>query len=469
MSDITMYSIAELSKKLKEREISSVELVDACIKRTDQLQGKLNPYITLLADQAKSDAVQAQAEIDKSGPRSPLHGIPIALKDNFYTKGVLTTAASGILKDFKPDYDATITARLSKAGAVLMGKTGMHEWAFGPTNEFSYFGPIRNPWDPERICGGSSGGSAVAVATGMACMAMGTDTGGSVRIPAGFCGVVGFKPSYGLASLHGIIPLSLTADHPGPITRSVMDAAITMDMITGHDPDDPCPNRRINSPTNYAERIENADNLKGCLLGVPKNYFFDTTDYPVEELFKETVKRLEALGASIKYLWIPHLQEVPNVATVIVSSEAACYHKKYLAECPEAYQPPVLERIKTGVNFRATEYIQAMMDRKKIADAWEEAARGLDAVIAPTLPVTAFKIGSSTVVTRGREEAAVPLCLNHNRVANITRGPALSVPNGMIDGLPTGLMIMGLNGCDKRVLEIGHVFEKHYPYKLLQY
>jgi len=454
---------------LKDRTISSIELVDACLKRTDQLQSKLNPYITLLADQAKENAKQAQAEIDKNGLKSPMHGIPIALKDLYYTKGVLTTAASGILKDFKPDYDATITTRIREAGAVLMGKANTHEWAFGPTNEDSYFGPVRNPWDPERISGGSSGGSTVAVATGMAYMAMGSDTGGSIRVPAAYCGVVGFKPTYGLVSLYGVIPVSVTLDHPGPITRSVMDAAITMDMITGYDPLAPCLGREKGGSSNFAEQIKNADNLKGCVLGVPKNFYFDKTDYPIEEQFKETVKQLEALGAVIKYVEIPYLDDVPNVSTVIMFSEAAWSHKERVAKFPEAYQPMVMERFQKGMNFKATEYIQAMQDRNKIITAWEETLKELDAVITPTLPITAFKIGSATVVTRGKEEGARDMCVRHTRLANTTGGPALSVPNGMVDGLPIGLMIMGKNGDDKRVLEIGYVFEKHNPYKLIRY
>ena len=243
MKYITMMSIAEVSSLIKNKKISPVEVVDESLKRTNILQDKLNVYITFLADEARATAKIAEQEIMKDGPKSLLHGIPIALKDLFFTKGILTSAGSQLLADFKQDYNGTITERLHKSGSILMGKTNLHEWAFGPTNEVSYYGPSYNPWDTSRITGGSSGGSAVAVASGMAYMAMGTDTGGSIRIPAALCGVVGFKPTFGLASLYGIVPLSFNLDHPGPLTRSVIDAAITMDIITGYDLKDPCPRR----------------------------------------------------------------------------------------------------------------------------------------------------------------------------------------------------------------------------------
>ena len=239
MSDLTMKTISEVSQLIKKGEVSPVEIVEACLKRTEQLQDKLNAYVYLMADEARKQAKAAETEVKKNY-KGPLHGIPIALKDLFYTKGIPTTGGSALMKDFRPDYNGTIVQRLVDAGAILMGKTNTHEWAFGPTTEESYFGPSRNPWNPKKITGGSSGGSAIAAATGMAYMAMGSDTGGSVRIPSGFCGTVGFKPSYGMASLYGVIGLSFTLDTPGPLTRSVMDAALSIDAYTGYDPLDPC-------------------------------------------------------------------------------------------------------------------------------------------------------------------------------------------------------------------------------------
>lgn len=470
MKDITMISIAELSSLIKNKKISPVEVVDESLKRTNVLQDKLNAYITFLAGEARTAAKIAEQEIMKDGPKSPLHGIPIALKDLFYTKGILTSAGSQLLADFKPDYDATITERLRDSGAILMGKTNLHEWAHGPTNEDSYYGPSRNPWDTSRISGGSSGGSAVAVASGMAYMAMGTDTGGSVRIPAALCGVVGFKPTIGLASLYGIIPLSFTLDHPGPLTRSVLDAAITMDMITGYDAKDSCRAKYKGKNTNFTEALKNVDNLNGMTIGVPSNFYFDKVDYEVEKLVKNAISALEQLGANIKYIEIPYLDIIPNISTIIMYAESAFIHKDRLTTHPDSYKPDVKARLEQGKKYLATDYISALQDRERIIDAWDEVLSQVDAVVTPTLPITAFKIGSVSVSTRGKEEPAREMCTRHTRFANMTGCPALSVPCGLTPGgLPAGIMIMGRNHDDLTVLKIGYAYEKQNPYIFKQF
>ncbi len=462
--EITLMSLAEISKMLQRKKISPVEIVEECIKCTKKLQPKLNAYITFLEDEAKKDAKIAEKEI-QSGMKSPLHGIPIALKDLFYTKGILTTAGSRLLSDFKPEYNGTITERLKKSGAILMGKTNLHEFAFGPTNEDSYYGPTRNPWDTSRITGGSSGGSAITVATGMAYMAMGTDTGGSVRIPSAFCGVVGFKPTYGLASLHGIIPLSFTLDHPGPLTRSVYDTAITMDAITGYDSKDPCIERYKGKNTSFAKKLKNIDNMKDFTIGIPSNFYFDKVDYEVEKLVKNALADFKQLGAKIKYIEIPYLDTVPAVSTTIMFSEAAFYHKDRLAIHPGEYKQAVKERLEQGMKYSALDYISALKDREKIFHAWDKAIQQLDAVVTPTLPITAYKIGSKTVITRGKEEPAREMCVRHTRFANTIGCPALSVPCGFTsDGLPAGIMIMGRKYDDLTVLKIGYAYEKHFPF-----
>ena len=243
-NDLTLMTMAEVASLIKAGMISPVEIVEACLQRTESLQGKLNAYVYLMADEAKKAAKRAESEVRKNY-KGPLHGIPIALKDLYYTKDIPTTGGSSLMVDFRPDFNGTVVQRLIDAGAIIMGKTNTHEWAFGPTTEESFFGPSRNPWNPKKITGGSSGGSAIAAVTGMAYVAMGSDTGGSVRIPSAMCGTVGFKPTYGLASLHGIIGLSFTLDTPGPLTRSVMDAALAMDAYAGADPLDPCPGPSI--------------------------------------------------------------------------------------------------------------------------------------------------------------------------------------------------------------------------------
>jgi aspartyl-tRNA(Asn)/glutamyl-tRNA(Gln) amidotransferase subunit A len=470
MKYITMMSIAEVSSLIKNKKISPVEVVDESLKRTNILQDKLNVYITFLADEARATAKIAEQEIMKDGPKSLLHGIPIALKDLFFTKGILTSAGSQLLADFKPDYNGTITERLHKSGSILMGKTNLHEWAFGPTNEVSYYGPSYNPWDTSRITGGSSGGSAVAVASGMAYMAMGTDTGGSIRIPAALCGVVGFKPTFGLASLYGIVPLSFNLDHPGPLTRSVIDAAITMDIITGYDLKDPCPRRYKGGNTNFAEALKNVDNMKGMTIGIPSNFYFDKVDYEVEKLVKKAISAFKELGATVKFIKIPYLDVVPDVSTIIMSAEAALAHKDRLAVHPDGYKPDVKARLELGMSYSAIDYIKALQDREKIINAWEDALFHVDVVVTPTLPITAFKIGSTSVFTRGKEEPARKMCVRHTRLANMTGSPALTVPCGLTsDGLPVGVMIMGRNHDDLTVMKIGYAYEKHNPYIFKQF
>jgi len=470
MKDITMTSIAELSSLIKNKKISPVEVVDESLKRTNLLQDKLNAYITFLADEARATAKIAEQEIMKDGPKSPLHGIPIALKDLFYTKGILTSAGSQLLANFKPDYDATITERLRNSGAILMGKTNLHEWAHGPTNEDSYYGPSRNPWDTSRITGGSSGGSAVAVATGMAYMAMGTDTGGSIRIPSALCGTVGFKPTFGLASLYGIIPLSLTLDHPGPLTRSVIDAAITMDMITGYDAKDPCRTKYKGKNTNFAKALKGVDKLDGMTIGIPSNFYFDKVDYEVENLVKNAISALEQLGATVKYIKIPYLDIVPSISTIIMCAESAFIHKDRLIAHPDGYKPDVKARLEQGKNYFAIDYISALQDRERVINAWNEALSQVDAVVTPTLPITAFKIGSISVSTRGKEEPAREMCIRHTRFANTTGCPALTVPCGLTpEGLPAGIMIMGHTHDDLTVLKIGYAYEKKNPYIFKQF
>jgi aspartyl-tRNA(Asn)/glutamyl-tRNA(Gln) amidotransferase subunit A len=437
------------------------------LKRTEALQGKLNAYIYLMADEARKAAKTAESEVKKNY-KGPLHGIPVALKDLYYTKGIPTTGGSGLMVDFRPDFNGTIVQRLIDSGAVIMGKTNTHEWAFGPTTEESFFGPSRNPWNPKKITGGSSGGSAIAAATGMAYVAMGSDTGGSVRIPSAFCGTVGFKPTYGLASLNGIIGLSLNLDTPGPLTRSVMDAALAMDAYAGPDPLDPCPGRLSGPFPKFAESLKGVDNLKGKVIAVPTNFFFDKTDYEVEKLVMKGVEAMKALGAEVRYMKIPGVERVTEVSTVILFAEAAHAHQERFAKYPDKYQPGVRARLEQGGAYKAVEYINALQEREKIMADWESALTGIHGVVAPTCPIPAYDIGLPSpwkIQTRGKTEEGRAMCTLHTRLANTAGCPALSVPCGLTsEGLPAGLMIMGRRGDDAGVLQLGYAYEKHNPF-----
>lgn len=472
MEDITMMSMEQVAGMVRKQEVSPVDLVEACLKRTEFLQPKLNAYVNLMADDARKKAQIAEDEIKQGKYKGMMHGIPVALKDLYYTKGVPTTASSEVLKDFIPDYNSTIVQRLIDAGAIIMGKTNTHEFAFGPTTEDSCFGPTRNPWNPKKHPGGSSGGSGVAAATGMAYVAMGTDTGGSVRIPASMCGIVGFKPSYGLASLYGIIALSFNLDHPGPLCRSVADVAITMDTITGTDIRDTCPGAITGEPTCFYEGLKDEEDLTGKIIGVPTNFFFDKTDYKVELVVREAIEKLKELGAEIRYINIPALELVTDASTCIMFSEAAFLHKERYPSQKEKYQAGVAERLEQGNAYTAVQYIQACRDREKIMSAWEETLKDIDAVVAPTCPITAFDIGLTPpwkIETRGQTELGKPMCTYHTRLANMTGGPALSLPVGLTDEkLPVGLMIMGRRNDDLGVLRIGYAYEKHNRYPMLE-
>lgn len=463
-NDLSMITLDEASRLLREKKASPVELLDECLGKIGAREKELNAFIALLADSAREEAKAAEKLLARGGA-DPLCGIPFALKDLFYTKGVPTTAGSAVLADFKPDFDCTIATRLRQKGAVLMGKTNTHEWAYGATCDASHFGPSRNPWDPSRITGGSSGGSAAAVAAGMCYMAMGTDTGGSVRIPAGLCGIVGFKPTYGLASLHGVIPLSFSMDHPGPMTRSVLDAALVMDAITGDDPLDPCPNRHRGGATRFASAIRDAKSLAGKTIAIPENFFFELVDSPVQTEFDSAVTALEKLGARIVRVSIPHLDKVMDVSSAFMAAESAWSHRERMERHADKYIPEVLARIQAGAAYTTAQYIDAVYGRNLIRNGWEDALRDIDAVIAPSVGVEAIRIGAKTVVVNGREFPHLPFLARQTRLANTTGGPSLSVPCGFTAaGLPVGLMFMGRNNDDENILRLGYAYEKARPF-----
>jgi aspartyl-tRNA(Asn)/glutamyl-tRNA(Gln) amidotransferase subunit A len=471
--DITMMSVDQVSKMVQSGEVTSVQLVEACLARIESLNPQLNAFVYLAKDQALAAAAKADAEIKAGNYKGPLHGIPIALKDLFYTKGIPTTASSEVLRDFVPDFNGTVVQRLEDAGAILMGKTNTHEFAFGPTTEESCFGPSRNPWNPKKITGGSSGGSAVAAATGMAYVTMGSDTGGSVRIPSAMCGTVGFKPSYGLASLYGIIALSFSLDHPGPLCRSVVDCAIAMDAITGTDPKDPCPAAVIGEPTQFYKGLEGVTDLKGKVFGIPKNFFFDKTDYEVERVFNEAVENLKKIGAEIKYVEIPALELVTEASTRIMFSEAAYIHRDWYPARKSVYQAGVAARLDMGLAFTGVQYIQALKDREVIMAEWEKTLEEFDAILTPTLPIEAFDIGLGdpwTITTRGKSEPGKAMAIYHTRLGNMTGAPAITLPVGLTkNNLPVGLAINGARNDDLNVLRLALAYEKNFSYPTLSY
>lgn len=473
MEDITMLSAERVSDMIRSREISPVELVESCLRRIELLQSKVNAFVYVDADGAREAARTAEQEIKTGNYKGRMHGIPVALKDLFYTKGIPTTAGSRVLKDFVPEYNGTVVQRLLDAGAILLGKTNTQEFAIGPTSEDSIYGPTRNPWNFKKIPGGSSGGSAVAAAAGMAYIAMGTDTGGSIRIPSSMCGTVGFKPTYGLISLYGIVPMCLSMDHAGPLTRSVADAAIAVDAISGTDQKDPCPSAVKGAPTHFYEEIKNIDNLKGKRIGVPTNFFLEKTDFSVEHVFREAVARLEELGAEIIEVEIPLLELLDKTGDCIVFCGATYLHRDWYPEHKDLYSEGVADRLAMGETYSAVQYVQAEDNRTRMKQAWDNVMSGLDAVVVPTCPIEAFDVGLPKpwlISSRGKQEYGKAMCSRHTRLANLLECPALTVPAGLTENrLPAGLMIMGRKYDDAGVLGIGMAYERHYSYPALTF
>ena len=459
-SDLTQLGLSEASQLVRKKKVSPVELTDACLRRIERLNPKLNAFITVTADAALAEARQAEAEIQRGNRKGPLHGIPIALKDLVDTAGVRTTAASGIFKDRIPTEDAEIVRRLKAAGAVFLGKLNLHEFAFGGSSAISYFGAVHNPWNLDHTPGGSSGGSAAAVAAGLCYGAIGTDTGGSVRQPAAYCGIVGLKPTYDLVSTHGVIPLSSSLDHVGPLTRNVVDAALMLDAIAGHH------RKGSTHPdvavANYALSIKSK--TSSLRLGIPRAYFYDELDPEIQARMESALLILKAITAS-------H-QDVPPLATdatysswmvpysAIFSAEAYCYHRKFMASSPNLYQPPTLKRLRTGANVYASTYIQAKRQLDYVKHSFAQVFDKIDLLITPTVRIPPYKIAD----LQGDPDTIRPkeLAMLHNtRAINFTGLPTISVPCGFtLSGLPIGMQITGPAGSEAKVLRLAYAYEQ---------
>jgi aspartyl-tRNA(Asn)/glutamyl-tRNA(Gln) amidotransferase subunit A len=447
--------IRAAAESLRARRVSAVELATAAINRIERQDGRLRAFITITAEQAMEEARQADHELASGVDRGPLHGIPIALKDLFATRGVRTTAGSRIYENFVPDYDATVVERLRAAGAVIFGKLNMHEMAYGITSANPHFGPVRNPWNPEHSPGGSSGGSAAAVATGMVYMAMGTDTGGSIRIPAAFCGVVGLKPTYGRVSRFGVLPLGWTLDHMGPLTRTVRDAALVLNAIAGPDPRDPTASRR--PVPDFVP--EPQCTIRGLRIGVPESFFFDRLDPDVEHAVRGAIARAESLGAAVRPVRLPDVAALNAVARVVLLSEASAVAQPAL-DRRELFGPDVLALFDQGRLVPATDYINAQRLRRAMRREFGRLWHDIDCLITPTTPNTAPRIGQTTVSLGGCEEDVRLATTRLVRGINALGYPALSIPCGVSgERLPIGAQIIGPPFEEARILRLGAALE----------
>ena len=462
--DLAYASIEHLGTLFRKRKLSPVELTKFMLARIERLNPQLNAFLTVTPELALIGARRAEREIfaprGSRGrrDRGPLHGIPISFKDNIYTAGVRTTAGSKILRDFVPLRDAPVVSQLLNAGAVMLGKTNMHEFAYGITSENPHYGAVGNPWDVARISGGSSGGSAAAVAAGLCYGSIGTDTGGSIRVPSALCGVVGLKPLIGRISAEDIIPLSRRLDCVGPIARSTRDVAALLEPIFLRGKREP----------HLRSLRATAKNARAFRLGVPRDFFSKAIAEDVAAVFEDALQSFRKLGAKTIEVSIPLLEDVELAGNQIAWAEATHYHQQagWFPAHASDYGEDVRVRLETGVKVPASAYLEALELRDKFIQQLHLTIRdqALDAVVLPTTPISAPLIGSHTITLQGTEHPTRALLLRHNRPANLAGTPALSIPCGFTpNGLPVGLELMGAVNDEHLLLQVAHTFEHAHP------
>jgi aspartyl-tRNA(Asn)/glutamyl-tRNA(Gln) amidotransferase subunit A len=455
--DLTIRRLAPL---IRQKKISPVEVTEFCLERIALLQPKINAYITITAEMALAQAKRAESEITKGRYRGVLHGIPISFKDLILTKNVRTTAGSGILKKHIPKRNAAIVDALLNAGCIVLGKTNMHEFAFGSTNISSHYGPVHNPWDTTRISGGSSGGSAAAVITAQAIASLGTDTGGSIRIPSAACGSVGFKPTYGRVPMDGIIPLAATLDHAGPLSRCVLDAAFLFDAASGLN--------RWNCDAGLTAR-EIRRGVRSFAVGIPRQYFFDRIHPGVRECVLAAARVFEQLGADIREVNLKNMEQTARLAADITGCEAFEFHEKWLQKKPRDYGEDVRLRLQQSRSLTAAAYIRSMRQKAIYSEEFEQAMKAVRLLIAPTLPLPAPPIKARQVRIGNSREAVRLAMLRLTRPGNLTGLPAISMPCGFSEGLPVGLQLIGRRFDEASVLRAAYAYEsatpwhKHFP------
>ena len=458
--------IHQLAPLLQKKEISPVELFNEAIERIHQLQPKLNSFITVTEEEGRKAATEAESEIRKGQYRGPLHGIPISIKDLFATRGVRTTAGSKVLAQWVPDYDATAVARLHQAGMVLVGKTHMHEFAYGVTSDNPHYGPALNPWDPTRVPGGSSGGSAAAVASSQCTASLGSDSGGSIRTPAAVCGVVGLKPTYGRVSRYGAIPLAWSLDHVGPLTKSVEDAAIMLAAIAGPDPKDPSASSR--PLADYRQEMRGS--IRGLRLGVPRQYFFEHVDPEIQKLVSAAIHQLESMGATLVEVDIPDLENCSAMEAHITLAEATSYHEPYLKRQADDYGPGVRTNLEAGRYLLATDYVKSQRARTLLQRNFNQAFKHADVIVSPTLPALPPLVGEVWVQSGNLREHVIDAFLRFNIPFDLTGFPAISIPCGLgSTGLPIGLQIAGKAFDETTVLRVANAYEQSTEWHLVRY
>lgn len=446
-------TVAELGRLLRTGRISCIELLDQTLADI-KVRDVFRSFITMTEDQARAQAAERDREFARGVDRGPFHGVPTAFKDLFYTRGVRTTAGSLVFRDFVPEYDATVVERLTNAGAVSLGKTNLHELAYGITSKNPHFGFVLNPHDTTRVAGGSSGGSAALVAAGLLPVSLGTDTGGSIRIPAAFCGVVGLKPTYGCVSRWGVLPLAFSLDHIGPLGASVEDCALAMEAIAGPDPlDASCsrqPSPKFNLPV--------SSDLGGVRVGVPANFFFDRVDEEVATAVKRAIAEMEHQGATLIEVQVPDLAEINAAARLVQLSETAALYAQH--SDPQQFGGDVWRLLQQGKLISAYDYVNAQRVRTLFRRDFNALWRRIDVLAAPTTPIPAPRLEDLTVRIGSDEEDTRIACTRLVRAINYLGEPALSMPCGKTArGLPIGLQLISRPFSEPALLRIAKTLE----------
>ena len=468
MEDLLHASIAQIAAQIRKGAISVVELIEMTLETIDQCEPELNAFIKVFRDESLERARQAEAEIRNGKDLGPLHGMPIALKDIIYVEGTRSTAGSNFFADESPQFDAALVTKLRDAGAIIIGKTNLHEFAFGVTTENPHFGATANPWDTSRVPGGSSGGSAAAVVAGCCAGALGSDTGGSIRIPAAVCGHVGLKPTFGRTSVYGVLALAQSLDTVGPMCRYVHDVALMMNILAGYDP------RDVHSESqpvpDYADGIDQP--IRGRRAGIPKQHFFENLDPEVERVVDDAIKVLEGLGVEIVELDLPSAPTGHEVTLTLLTAEAGQFHQQRLAAHRENYGVDVRELLEDGLALSATNYVEAIRVREIARREFVEAFERVDCIVSPTAPVPA-PLRSTHDLSGGSESNRIrPRLTRNTRLINLLGLPSISVPCGFVQvedsdseqGLPVGLQISGPWWSEKTLLQVAHAYEQATPW-----
>lgn len=457
--DLLGLSVTELAERIKSQEVSPVEATSAMLAHAKELDDKLNAYISFDEEGALEAARTAEQEIAKGNYKGTFHGVPLALKDNIYVGGQVTTMASKIHGSFVSEHDATVVAKLKEAGAVLAGKLNMHEYAWGIDNNSPHFGPVHNPWNLDKVPGGSSGGSGAAVAADTSFATLGTDTAGSIRIPSSANGIVGLKPTHGRVSKYGIFPLAWSLDHVGPMTKTVADAAAMLQVISGFDANDPtCVDVAVDDYTSGLD-----GNVEGLRVGVNEEYFFRDVDGPIEQHVRARIDDLVEQGAVLKTVSLPALRYAEWAELATSLAEASAIHHRDLVQRPEDFGADIRFLFELGELFSAVDYLQAQQVRRQLKNQFSAMFSEVDVLVAPTLPVLPPNIGESEADLNGKKVDLIDNFIRFTGPGNLTGLPAVSVPAGLAGGLPVGLQIIGRRFDEATVLNAAAAVERTQP------